>query len=175
MRALEEAKALPVEQLPALLGGEGSAATRWRLVFTSSAKDLEQLRKAGTGGGKYFPITAVQSWREGAIRNGVYVGHWAALQFDGPYRLSGKRLQFDFTRLSVKLLGLRLNFGLKGGQSVTYALPPNGTKAGGALPFFLFAHADGDLVVARGRSGGVALWARASPAWVLESGAIALE
>lgn len=168
LRSVEEAKALDAEQLGAALDG-----ARWRLVFTSSAGDLEKLRKTGAGGGKYFPVTAVQSWSaSGAIRNGVYLGHWAALQFDGPFRLNGKRLQFDFTQLSLRFLGLQGKFQLK---PPTYELPANSTKAGGALPFFLFALADGQLVVARGRSGGVALWARAQPSWLLESGALPLE
>lgn len=166
MRALEESKALDVEQLAAHLDN-----ARWRLVFTSSAGDLAKLRKTGTGGGRYFPITAVQSWSAEHIRNGVYLGHWAALQFDGPFRLSGKRMQFDFATLSLKLLGLQGKFQLK---APGYTLPEQSTKAGGALPFFLFAYADGDLVVARGRSGGVALWARAAPSWVLEAGALPL-
>jgi len=174
MRALEEAKALDTLALPEMLAGEGPKSTRWRLVFTSSSADLEGLRKGGPskGGGKYFPITAVQSWsRGGHISNGVYLGHWAALQFDGPFRLAGKRLQFDFSSLKLKLLGLNLSFGLK---PEGYTLPEQG-KAFGALPFFLFAHADGELVVARGRSGGLALWAKATPSWALESGALALE
>ena len=167
MRALEEGKALDVEQLAAHLDN-----ARWRLVFTSSAGDLAKLRKTGTGGGRYFPLTAVQSWSSGGhIRNGVHLGHWAALQFDGPFRLSGKRMQFDFDKLSLKFLGLKGSFQLK---PPGYSLPEQSTKAGGALPFFLFAWADGDLVVARGRSGGVALWARAAPSWVLEAGALPL-
>jgi len=159
------------EELPALLQGpDAELPTRWRLVFTSSAKDLEALRKTGTGGGRFFPVTAVQSWSAGRIRNGVYLGHIAALQFDGPFALSGKRLAFDFSTLSLKLLGFRLSFALK---PEGYALPASGKEAA-KLPFFLFAFADGDLVVARGRSGGVALWARSAPSWLLENGAIAL-
>jgi len=170
MRAVEEAKVLDVGSLSTNLDGSG---VRWRLVFTSSSADLEKLRKAGTGSGQYFPITAVQSWSSaGSIRNGVHLGHWAALQFDGPFRLAGKRLQFDFSKLSLKLFGLRAAFQLK---PATYTLPANGTKEGGALPFFIFAYADGELVVARGRSGGIALWAKAQPSWLLESGALPLE
>jgi hypothetical protein len=92
---------------------------------------------------------------------------WAALQFDGPFLLAGKKLAFDFDKLSLKLFGLKGSFGLK---SAGYSLP-TASDAVRKLPFFLFAHADGELVVARGRSGGLALWAKAKPTWLLESGA----
>ena len=177
MVAVEESRALPLDQLAALLGGEGAAAgrpTQWRLVFTSSSKDLAAQRKTGRGDGKYFPISAVQSWSPpaageptGAIRNGVYLGHWFALQFDGPFLLQGKKLAFDFSKLSLKFLGLKGSFGLK---PAGYTLPLD-ANAVRKLPFFLFAYADGELVVARGRSGGLAMWAKAKPSWLLESGA----
>ncbi len=42
----------------------------------------------------------------------------------------------------------------------------------GSLPFFLFAYADNDIIVARGRGGGLAYWAATTPAWELENGII---
>ena len=54
MVAVEESRALPLEQLASLLGGEGSASgrpTQWRLVFTASSKDLAAQRKTGRGDG----------------------------------------------------------------------------------------------------------------------------
>jgi hypothetical protein len=173
MRALEKAKLPAAPLADALVGPDtaGAAPRRWRLVFTSSAKDV----RSATGGGRYFPITAVQSWdvRAGRIVNGVYGGHLAALQFSGPCRLqtAGKRLEFDFDALTLKLLGGVARFRLK---PEGYALPAAGTKEASKLPFFLFAQADDETVVARGRSGGVAFWARAAPSWLLEKGATAL-
>jgi len=172
MVAVEKSRALATESLPALLGG----GRQWRLVFTSSAADLASLRKGGAGGGKFFPVTAVQSWAppssdaegDGHITNGVYLGHWASLRFDGPFRLSGKRLAFDFSQISLRLLGLRGSFSLK---PTDYVLP-TAHKTEGKLPFFLFAYADGELVVARGRSGGLAMWAAATPSWLLEKGVV---
>lgn len=169
MRALEKAK-IPAEGLAAALAGDTPGVPRrWRLVFTASASDV----RSDAGGGRYFPITAVQSWdaAAGRIVNGVYIGHLAALQFSGPCRLTGKRLEFDFTQLSLKLLGGVARFSLK---PAGYALPEKGTREAGALPFFLFAQADEQTVVARGRSGGVALWARATPSWELTAGATPL-
>ena len=163
------AAAAALSALPTALAGSARDPLRWRLVFTSSAADV----RSAAGGGRFFPITAVQSWDadRGRIVNGVYLGHIAALQFSGPCRLTGKRLEFNFDGLTLKLLGGVARFSLK---PAGYALPPKGTKEAGALPFFLFAHADEHTVVARGRSGGVAFWARAEPAWLLTAGATQL-
>jgi hypothetical protein len=59
--------------------------------------------------------------------------------------------------------------GVFGIKPADFVLPTEG-KAAGKLPFFLFAYADGDLVVARGRSGGLAVWAKATPSWLLLQG-----
>jgi hypothetical protein len=45
-------------------------------------------------------------------------------------------------------------------------------KRAGQQPFFLYIYADDDIVVSRGRSGGVALWARADVAWQAQSGVL---
>ena len=42
-----------------------------------------------------------------------------------------------------------------------------GKKAG---PFFLFAYADEEVVVVRGKSGGIAFWQRCSAEWELKAG-----
>jgi len=173
MVAVEKAKASP-EELATALAGNGPTPRRWRLVLTSSAADV----RAAAGGGRYFPVSAVQSWAlsgtgAGVITNGVYLGHWAALQFRGPCRLSrGRLLHFDFETLQLKLLGWRATLRLKPRDYP--GLPAEGTRALQKSPFFLFAHADDRCVVARGRSGGVALWARATPEWLLTAGALLL-
>ena len=41
-----------------------------------------------------------------------------------------------------------------------------------ALPFFIYAYVDEDIIVARGRSGGVALWQRADTKWQADSGVL---
>jgi len=181
MKAVEKAK-LSANGLAEALSGAGGIR-RWRLVFTSASGDL----RSASGGGRYFPVTAVQSWElplppsdspapsslalDGRIVNGVYGGYLFALQFSGPCRLSGKRLEFDFETLQLKVLGWTGRFKLK---AAGYALPPRGTREAGKLPFFLFAQADENTVVARGRSGGLAMWARAEPSWVLVKGATLL-
>lgn len=73
----------------------------------------------------------------------------------------------------MKLLGLKLRFSLK---PAGWELPATGTKEGDfGLPFFLFSYADDKVAVARGKTGGVAVWARATPAWLLESGVAGLD
>ena len=40
------------------------------------------------------------------------------------------------------------------------------------LPFFLYAYVDEDIIVARGRSGGLALWVAADPVWQANAGVL---
>lgn len=41
-----------------------------------------------------------------------------------------------------------------------------------ALPFFIYAWLDQDIIVGRGRSGGVALWVRADTDWLAKAGVL---
>ena len=45
-------------------------------------------------------------------------------------------------------------------------------KPGKDLPFFIFSYVDDKLCVARGRGGGLAVWARTTPAWELQNGIV---
>ena len=164
LRSLEQAK-LPTEDWAATIGGSTSPGRRWRLVFTSGTKEVQKAMKgAGQGSGKYFPITAVQRWdaTQGQIENGIFLGHLAALTFSGPYAMKGKKLSFDFDTLAIKLGPKKFSFNLKA-KITNYTPSPKD-------PFFLFFYVGEDLVAARGRGGGVAFWARTSPAWELEKG-----
>jgi hypothetical protein len=38
------------------------------------------------------------------------------------------------------------------------------------LPFFIYAYADDDIIVARGRSGGLAVWVAGEAAWQARTG-----
>jgi hypothetical protein len=220
MRVLEKDKASP-EDWGELLGGGGSPGKRWRLVFTSGTKDVQEaLKGVGkgksccacrtdefsmlwsshvlfqnvpvwhdrehklmpphysstlhtishphcAGGGKYFPLTAVQRWdaAAGEIENGIFLGHLAALLFKGPYSFSGKKLGFDFDTLVIKL-GPKFEFPLKS------KIDRASYKPTSKDPFFIFVYVDDDICVARGRGGGIAMWARTSPKWELENGVV---
>ncbi len=45
-------------------------------------------------------------------------------------------------------------------------------RAAKALPFFVYALVTEDIIVARGRSGGLALWARADSDWMAKAGVL---
>ncbi len=42
----------------------------------------------------------------------MFLGHVAALTFSGPIEIMGRRLEFDVTRMDIKLGGLRFGFNL---------------------------------------------------------------
>lgn len=119
MRALEKSKEISAEDKaawPAVLGGSAAPGRRWRLVFTTGTKQVQEAMKGtGRGGGSYFPLTAVQRWDATAseIENGIYLGWLGALTFKGPYTFEGKKLAFDFDQLKIKLGPLNLAFPLK--------------------------------------------------------------
>lgn len=167
---LEKAKLIPESGdsssswLEAVAGGP--QGRRWRLMFTSGT---DQVRKAGgRSGGVYIPITAVQRWRlsDKLIENGVYLGFLGAFVFSGRWESKGRRLSFDFDSVRLRVGPWSKDFAVKGKKAEEEA--KSGKKSLG--PFFLFAYADDDICVARGRSGGVALWARASGDWQVKAG-----
>ena len=195
MLALERAKLSPAPFFPAITGGT-STGRRWRLTYTAGTAAVVAAMKAGGvaaggfgGGGAYVPVTAVQRWsaagggggggptpapasstspaparQAGAIENGVFLGWLGALVFGGTFDLAGRRLPFALDSLRVRVGPKWFEFPFsttrKGG---------GGDKGGGG-PFFLRAYVDDGVVVARGKSGGMAVWARAGDAWCARAG-----
>lgn len=141
--------------------GSGPGGRRWRLVFSTSAKDVKEGKKGGKAGGFYFPIPAAQRWEQdkGVIENGIYLGQVAALVFSGPYEYQKKKLSFDFTKLSIRLGPKWIPFNIGSFK-----------KKDKADPFFLFIYVDDEIVAARGRGGGIGLWQRATAEWELKTG-----
>jgi hypothetical protein len=149
---------------------------KWRLVYTSGTKKVAaNLNKAGFGG-SYFPIPAVQSFDVDAlrIRNGIYLGP-VKFFFDGPFiwRDALSMLEFTFTRVSLGLgpigpAGVDIDDGKWDAVKAAEQSASSGgggvekAKASkpGANPFFKFVYADDKCIAARGRGGGLALWAR---------------
>ncbi len=43
-----------------------------------------------------------------------------------------------------------------------------------ALPFFIYAYVDDEIIVARGRSGGLAVWAATTQEWEAKAGVLAV-
>jgi hypothetical protein len=177
LTALERAK-LPADGWAATLGGAAPAGRRWRLVATVKAKAVAAAARGAPGTASYFPLTAVQQWEDvgaaaagggtatgaGTITNGIFLSWVASLKFSGPYALKGKRLAFDFDTLTLQLGPLSRAFSIKP------KMDPAAWQAGGKDPFFLWFYADESLVAARGRGGGLAFWARATPRWEAENG-----
>lgn len=159
MRALEKQVGTPKgEQLERLVGEGGPKV--WRLVFVSPGKEVKKHNKGQKAGGYYFPITACQAMAKdpsgggqgGDFRNGVFVGGLARMVFNGDFFVEGKKFHFRFDGLEVRLGPMRVRLGSK------------------ASAFLVFCYADEDIFVARGKSGGIALWRRASESWLLSSG-----
>ena len=141
---------------------------RWRLMFTSGTDQVRKAVAGGKAGGTYIPITAVQRWRlsDKLIENGIYLGGLGAFVFSGKWEAKGKRLSFDFFSVRLRLGPWSKDFAMKGKKAEEEA--KNNKKSLG--PFFLFCYADDDICVARGRGGGVALWARAAGDWQVKAG-----
>lgn len=137
-------------------------------MFTSGTDQVRKAVAGGKSGGVYIPITAVQRWRleDKLIENGIYLGFLGAFVFGGRWNAKGKRLTFDFDSVRLRLGPWSKEFAIKGKKAEEEA--KTGKKSSG--PFFLFAYADDDICVARGRSGGVAMWARASADWQFKAG-----
>jgi len=160
---LERAKLDPAPLLDAVAGGPDGR--RWRLMFTSGT---DAVRKAVAGdaaaGGVYVPITAVQGWRalDSRIENGIFLGWLGAFCFRGDFTVAGRKFAFDFDTVRLRLGPKWFEFPLTKKEG--------GSKPASAGPFFLVAYADDEVCVARGRSGGVALWARATADWQAKAG-----
>jgi hypothetical protein len=108
------------------------------------------------------------------IRNGIYAGPLSFF-FDGPFKWDDKRglLEFTFTRVSLALgsLGPWSRDISVSDWEATKAAEEKVTDGQGKItstksssrktnPFFKIVLADGKVVAARGRGGGLALWHR---------------
>eukprot|EP00873_Tetraselmis_striata_P025644 jgi/Tetstr1/445908/TSEL_033537.t1 len=148
MMALEKMK-LPAAGFQEAITADGK---RWRLVYTAGKDAVaaaikakgshHELRQAG----KYFPLTAVQSWdgAAGRIQNGVYLGHLASLRFSGPFYMHDKKLNFDFTKLTLKLGPWAPTFAVKSESEseAEFQRIAEAKGKGAQSPFFLFSYAD---------------------------------
>jgi hypothetical protein len=150
--------------LPLLLG-------QWRLCFATGTRKLRQRGGIILGKGFYLPrftpayigfsdrSDAGEASEHISISNQIQFGS-LKIRFTGPAKYLGKKniLAFDFTHLQVTLLGRSLYSGnVRGskGKKTTFAQEPVAK-----LPFFAFFLATPDLIAARGRGGGLALWIR---------------
>ncbi|KAL6771460.1 hypothetical protein ACKKBG_A26470 [Auxenochlorella protothecoides x Auxenochlorella symbiontica] len=168
MMELEKSKQSTSDWERQLNEGDETVRHTWRLVFASTSKDLEKARKTGTGGGNYFPITAVQSWTPASrtFQNGVFFGRILSLVFVGPYATKGKKISFDVEKVRLRLGPFAFSIQLKRPGLQDYTTFSPDPKS----PFFLCVYADDSVIVARGRGGGIALWVKPLPEWELANG-----
>lgn len=158
------------------LAGGGSPGRRWRLVFTAGAEEVRKARArlkkpdADEPSGVYVDqfITAVQRFDEERMENenGIFgafgVGLGRVLTFKGPFKWPEPQKRITCGFQSATLCIGPYEFQLPGVDADIRATPMKD------LPFFNFFHVDSKVAAALGRSGGMALWARTTPAFEQE-------
>ena len=96
---------------------------------------------------------------QGMVHNSVELGAFQ-LTVAGPARMLDKKniVAFDFTRLTVKGLGIKFYEGtLRGGTQSEATFYQESVAKQAFFAYFLMSDR---LIAARGREGGIALWAR---------------
>lgn len=146
-----------------------SLVGKWRLCFATGTKKARERGGIILGKGWYVPklvnIHLCFSRKieldinQGEISNQVQLGK-ILLQLIGPAKYLDKKniLAFDFTQISLSLFSRtiyqqKIRSG-KGESEDFYNQPI------AKLPFFAFFIINADLIAARGRGGGLALWIR---------------
>jgi hypothetical protein len=142
---------------------------KWRLCFATGTRKMRKRGGIILGKGYYLPkfvavhISFSSSIEEnagrGEIGNQVQLGS-LLLKLTGPTQYLGKKnlLAFDFTQVLLSLFDLVIYNGrIRSGkvQSEDFYQQPIAK-----LPFFAFFLVTEDLIAARGRGGGLALWIR---------------
>lgn len=141
---------------------------QWQLRF---ATGVRKVKRGGIALGKGFylpPFVQGQigfersqsdpSWL--GISNQLQVGGLRFQVFGPAKYLSKNLLAFDFTQMDLNLFGRSLYRGnFRGGQAQAAAFDQ---KPIAKLPFFSFFLITEDLIAARGRGGGLAIWSKPS-------------
>ena len=174
----------PAEVVAALLSAERkSRQTRsryefaqligdWRLCFVTGTKKTRQKAGIAIGAGRYIPqwVTIQLSYRRsqseqnlsfecGEIANSVKIGP-LQLNLTGPVKFLDPKniVAFDFTQIKAGLGSQSLYQGeMRGGQKKEEEFYQ---KSIAKQPFFAYFLIQENLIAARGRGGGLALWAR---------------
>ncbi len=133
------------------------------ITFTPAAPEITgNTGIAGNTGVPGIPnIPSVTKAATPTIQNQIQLAG-VRLTLTGPCRYPGKKnlLVFDFAQMQVAVLGGTVyDGGIRGGAAKADAFP---SQAIAKLPFFTFFSATPDLIAARGRGGGLALWIRES-------------
>lgn len=142
-------------------------AGQWRLFFTAP-RNARQKAGVSQGKGFYVPqlapaqISFIPDGAEastGTIGNQIQFGA-VLFQLTGPFKYPGKKnlLGFDFTRATFSIFGKKLYDGKFSSGKANRENFAQMTVS--QLPFFAFFLVTDDLIAARGRGGGLAIWVR---------------
>ncbi|MGL5061284.1 MAG: hypothetical protein ACRC62_15025 [Microcoleus sp.] len=145
----------------------------WRLCFITGTKKTRQKAGIVLGAGRYIPewvakiqityspaetVSEAANSETGNVENSVTVGA-IELTLSGPTKfLPNNILAFDFTRITVKLLGKNVYRGfIRGGEARENEFF---SLSVGQQAFFTYFLIENDIIAARGRGGGLALWVK---------------
>lgn len=146
----------------------------WRLCWISGTRRTQQQAGPLLGPGRYLPgvikITLrylqppelnseEQGEARGWVENQVELGG-LRIGLSGPTRFLSRKsiLAFDFTRIHISLLGRQLWQGdLRGGRTAEEKFYQSSIRD---QAFFVYFLLEQELIAARGRGGGLALWGR---------------
>lgn len=147
----------------------------WQLYFITGTKKTRAKAGVIMGAGRYLPglvgvllnyspVSGVESgdrqpFEAGRIENQIQVG-LMTLTVSGPAKFLDKNdiLAFDFTRLAVEAVGIKLydNY-IRGGKTSEENFDQRLVKDQAFFAYFLIRE---NLIAARGRGGGLALWVK---------------
>lgn len=143
----------------------------WQLKFITGTKKTRAKVGVVLGAGRYLPrfisiyltycdrllATPPEDTQAGTVENVVRLGGFK-LALEGPIKFLPQKniLAFDFTRICVKFLGLKLYQGyIRGGKVKEEEFY---REKVGKQAFFAYFLVRDDFIAARGRGGGLALW-----------------
>ena len=144
----------------------------WRLCFITGTKKTRQKAGIVLGAGRYIPewVAKIQiaysaepvadgeaDSETGRVENSVQVGA-IVLTLSGPtkFLVNKNILAFDFTRITVKVLGKTVYQGfIRGGEAREAEFF---SLSVGKQAFFAYFLVEDGIIAARGRGGGLALW-----------------
>ena len=140
----------------------------WRLRFITGTKKTRKRAGIVLGSGKYIPSLVKiqiayendgQASNTGRVTNTVKLA-FLALSLTGPVEFIPQKniLAFDFTAMKITALGLQLYNGyIKGGAVREAEFKDKLLKERAFFRYFLIGE---NAIAARGRGGGLALWAK---------------
>ncbi|MBE9188735.1 hypothetical protein IQ270_29935 [Microcoleus sp. LEGE 07076] len=145
---------------------------KWQLCLITGTKKTREKAGIVLGAGRYIPewvakiqiaysaepvAGAAADIETGKVENSVQVGA-IELTLSGPtkFLVNKNILAFDFTRITVKLLGKTVYQGFIGGGESREA--DFLSLSVGKQAFFAYFLVDDEVIAARGRGGGLALW-----------------